>query len=117
MKCSSRSTTWRGSAAARALVALAVALATVAAPAAVAPDDVAVGAIEHAVKSILGLETTVSVSDLHVAWHGDAASNAPLEARPEPGVRIGRAMRFSLWRRTDAGVRNAGYATGVVDVS
>jgi flagella basal body P-ring formation protein FlgA len=96
--------------------AIVVALATVAARAVTMPEALAAGAVVDAVTSIFGGDTEVTISDLQVAWYSGQPATGPLDAKPEPGVRLGRVMRFSLWHRGTSSVAAVGYATGLVDV-
>src|SRR5690349_13505459 len=105
MRCSRKSTTWRGSA----VILWVIAASGV--TAAQADGDAMVRAVvTHAVQVRVGARTDVSI-DLRVL---DMPAGARLDdAVPEPGARIGRAARFRL----RAGGRSVGFAIGIVHVT
>ena len=123
MTCSRKSTTWCGS---RALV-LACALplwaageAAVSSQAETAtpPEAVVRQAIVEAVQERMGRDADVRIEELHIGPAPAAgAPGARLVARPEPGARAGRAVRFALARLSSGGSRTAGYAVAKVYVA
>jgi flagella basal body P-ring formation protein FlgA len=119
MKCSRRSTTWRGSAAI--LPALWVAgLLAAPLPQADVPDAADVReAIVEAVRARVGSGAEVSVEE--IVLKSSRAREGRLLATPEPGARLGRPTRFSLSARSDSrpagAIRAAGYVVATVFVA
>jgi len=116
MRCSRRSTTWLGSAARAAVVALGVALPAVAAAADASADPRVAEAILRAAHGRLGALADVRVTDVkaHLNTVGPATV---LDAIPDPGARLGRAIRFTLRGRNDGkGIRAVGRAEARVTV-
>lgn len=114
MRCSRKSTTWRGDAAAFAVALCVFASCAFAAEPTTAHDDAARAAIVRAVQLRFGGASVVSVDDLMVRMTAtpDAAT---LVATPDPAARLGRVVRFSLRWRDAAGRQRSGEAQCVVD--
>lgn len=121
MTCSRRSTTWCAS---RALLAACV-LGLGAAPGAADAQEAAGAgeaavrqAIVEAVKSRMGPDADVRIGELMVNEQAvGVPADATLVARPEPGARLARAIRFALSRRWNGGTRTAGYALATIYVA
>ena len=117
MRCSRRSTTWRASRLATAVVA--AGLAWWPGPAAAGlPDELQVrAAIVRAVQARMGLDAVVTVSDTRLVPAG-AALPVGVEAVPDPGSRTGGVVRFTV--RAAGGRRpgrHLGRAEAVVHVA
>jgi len=76
-------------------------------------------AIVEAVKGRMGREADVRIEDVRIGGAAAAADvDTRLVARPEPGARVGRAIRFSLVHPSSGGAsRTAGYAVARVYVA
>jgi flagella basal body P-ring formation protein FlgA len=118
MTCSRKSTTWSASAAALAAGLLALAGGAIAAETRPAEEPAVRRAIVDVVKSRMGSEVDVQIDDLRVKGAAPAGGeDAALVARPEPGARLGRTIRFALSRPVAARrVVPAGYALATVFV-
>ena len=118
MKCSRRSTTWRGSP----LTGLAVFLWLMARPALAQEggDEWAVrAAIRDAVLARIGVNGDIRIEGLALRVRDGVGSDGRLVATPEPGARLARAIRFSLSLQQE-GIRPKtvlGYATATVFLS
>lgn len=99
MRCSSRSTAWCASTWAAAALAVIVVVAAATAAAAQQPDpdrEAAVRlALVDAVRARMGESAVVRLENVQIEG-GAPAAGSRLVARPEPGSRVGRAIRFAL---------------------
>lgn len=121
MRCSSRSTTSRDSVivSALAVCALIAPSATSSAQAAGSPDPRVERAIVESVRARMGATADVTVDQLLVSPPG--VPDGVLTARPEPGARLARTLRFTLVAvqpgRANAAVSRVGSATARVFVA
>lgn len=115
MRCSRKSTTWRGSTRAGLPVLLVLAsCALAAAPADRSGDDAVRAAIVRAVQTRFGEGSVATVDGLTVRTSGPL-EEATLVATPDPAARLGRVVRFSLRWRDATGRQQSGEAQCLLD--
>lgn len=121
MRCSSRSTIWRGRVAVPTLTVCALVVLAVGAGAQTtgSPDPRVEQAIVECVRARMGETADVTVDQLRLSLAH--AFDGTLAARPEPGARLARTLRFTLvagqpGRKGGAAIR-VGTATAMVSVA
>lgn len=98
----------------RALLCSLIVVSAGAAPSAQADADAPVrDAILAAVRARMGADADVAIDHLRVPA---ASAQGPVQARPDPGARLGRPMRFALRTATTVGPAVAWTATAEADL-